>query len=144
MLLIVNLNDNTGISYSHNRELGEDMNNIMEDGDVIMLDGIDYVKAHNSSQIDRYILAPYVTKNYRIINFDSNEAPDYIITQNPDAEFENYKILKTYYGHDRRGVFTQIYNYLYHMFIDQNERDRVPAYIVWERDEKLLYTATLR
>lgn len=144
MLFIVNLNDNTGIAYSYNRELGEDMNNIIENGDVIMLDGIDYVKANNNSRIDRYILAPYVTKNYRIINFDSNNIPDYIITQNPDAAFKNYTILKTYYSHDKRGIFTQTYNFLYHVFIDPNERDRVPVYIVWERDEKSLYTATFR
>jgi hypothetical protein len=137
ILMVSSLNDNTGVSYEYNRRLGEDMNRYIEDGDVIMLDGISFVKPHNQSKFDRYILAPYVTKTYRIINFDSNETPDYIITQNIDINFHNYSVLKRYYNNDKNGIFTQIYNLLHLTFTDYHEGERTPIYILWERERNL-------
>ncbi|UCF07737.1 MAG: hypothetical protein JSW28_08865 [Thermoplasmata archaeon] len=134
MLVVVSINDNTGMHFSYRRELGEDMNDLLEDGDVIMFDGIDFIKSHNGSRFDRYCLAPYVKKEYRIINYDSNETPDFIITQNNEISFQNYSIIRRYYVQDKKGVFTQIYNEIYKAIKHPPELQKEPEYIVWGRE----------
>jgi hypothetical protein len=124
MIAIVSINDNTGVRFDHNRRLGEDMNKLIEDGDVVMLDEIDFIKPHNLTKINAYILAPYVTKSYRIINSDSNETPDFIITQNDTNIYENYTIINKYYNNDNKGIFTQIYSELYKTFRKPKEIEK--------------------
>jgi hypothetical protein len=134
MLLLISIEFGTITKYEYNRRLGEDINNEIEDGDVIMLDGIAWVKTHNDRGLDRYFLAPYVTKDYRIVNFDSNETPDYIITKNNSIIYENYTVLKEYYNHDKRGIFLEMFYDLRETLTNPEEVEKKPVYILWGRE----------
>ena len=82
---------------------------LIDDGDVIMFTGIVYVNSTTTpTMIDRYLLAPYVCKEYRILNHDSNETPDFIISRQEHLIFENFTLVNRYYTRDKRGLFTQI------------------------------------
>ena len=134
MLLLISIEFGTMTRYEFNRRLGEDINNEIEDGEVIMFDGIAWVKTNNGRGLDRYFLAPYVTKDYRIVNFDSNETPDYIITKNNSMIYENYTILKEYYDHDKRGIFLEMFYDLRETLTNPEEVEKKPEYILWRRE----------
>jgi hypothetical protein len=134
MVVVVGVNDNTGARYEHWRQLGEDMDELLEDGDIIMLDGIDFIKDHNGSSFDRYVLAPYTGKEYRIVNFDSNETPDYILTKNRHITYDNYTVFRQYFNTGHKGVFTQLLSEIYKLIKGEPVVERIPEFTLWERD----------
>jgi hypothetical protein len=131
MLLIVSINTSTGISYSYNKELGMDMNERLNEGDIVAFDSVTFFGVNGENGIDRYILAPYVEGDYILVDYSPNTTVDYIISAEPDNEYNNYTLIKKYYSEDRRGIISVAVETI----LSPGQSSKVAIYVLWERDE---------
>jgi hypothetical protein len=83
-----------------------DMNERLNEGDIVAFDSVTFFGVNGENGIDRYILAPYVEGDYILVDYSPNTTVDYIISAEPDNEYNNYTLIKKYYSEDRRGIIS--------------------------------------
>jgi hypothetical protein len=125
---VVSLDSATGVSYGYKREVGLDLNEMVEDGDTIAFDAVLYNESDWQGRIERYTLAPYVEADYILVDYTPNTTADYILSANLERQYDNYTIAKRYYSYDRRGILSIAAE----MILYPEWRAQV-VYILWER-----------